>query len=126
MKIKVIGVGGIASCLLPILARYLNFCNTNSRVEITLIDGDSYEEKNQTRQVFEQLGNKAIVTAEKLMKDFPTIYFRSNPNFVTEYNVIELVRNGDIIFSLCGQSRHQKAPFRPLRGTSRLHLDFWR
>ncbi len=98
MKIKVIGIGGIGCSLLPVLARFLNFSYSN--IELTLIDGDDYEEKNRDRQPFSRLGNKAEVTVEKLGEEFSQIFFRTEPKYVTEDNVFLLISEGDIIF-LC-------------------------
>lgn len=100
MKIRVIGCGGIAGCVLPVLCRFLNYHPDYDDVEISLIDGDEYEEKNRDRQGFDEFGNKADVTAKKLEEEFPSIFFRSHPTYIDEDNVIMLLREGDIIF-LC-------------------------
>ncbi len=93
-----IGIGGVGCALLSTLARFLNF--SDKEVEITLIDGDDFEIKNQYRQSFNKLGNKAEITAERLEKEFTKIYFRSKARYVTEETVGSLIREGDIIF-LC-------------------------
>jgi len=98
VNIKVIGLGGIGSCLVPLLARFLNF--NYSDAIVTLIDGDSFEESNAERQSFDRLGNKAEVTAESLGQTFPKLCFRSVPEFVTNDNLPALVYNEDIVF-LC-------------------------
>jgi len=96
MKFKVVGVGGIGCCLLPVLSRFLNF--SFPRTEVTLIDGDSYTEDNGYRQTFDRLGNKAEVTAERLEKEFPQLFFRAKAVYLTEDNVFSLLREEDIIF----------------------------
>ena len=67
-KIKIIGMGGIGTCLFPEFYRYLEFLEDD--FEITLIDGDIYEEKNKERQFFSRLGPKAEVSAEMYTPEF--------------------------------------------------------
>lgn len=98
MKVKVIGIGGIGTCLLPVLVRFLNF--SSSGAEILLIDGDRFEEKNRERQCFDRLGNKAEVTAERLQQQHSRVPLRARPEYVTGSNVVRLVREGDVVF-LC-------------------------
>lgn len=97
-KIKVIGVGGIGCYLVEPLARYLSYSEDNC--EITLIDGDSYEERNRERQRFSCCANKAEATVGQYKNEFPKIHFRSKNEYITEDNVITNVREGDIVF-LC-------------------------
>ena len=102
MKVRVIGCGGIGTCMLDTLCRYLNFhpkLKEGGDIEVSLIDGDKYEERNQERQVFETLGNKADVTKDRLEKQFPNIYFKSHPTYVSEANVALLIRDGDVVLS---------------------------
>jgi molybdopterin/thiamine biosynthesis adenylyltransferase len=96
-KIKVIGAGGIGSILLPILCRFLN--TSGESAIITVIDGDRYENKNQTRQLFSRLGNKADVSVEKLAQDFGSLTFKSRAEYVTDKSALYLLEEGDIIFS---------------------------
>lgn len=95
-KIKIIGAGGIGSYLVEPLARYLSFLKTS--VEITVIDGDNYENKNKQRQQFSRLGNKAEVTVKDLSAKFPNILFKAQPVFVDKKNVISLIRENDEVF----------------------------
>lgn len=98
MRIKVIGIGGIGCALLPVLARFLNF--RNEAIDITLIDGDNFEEKNQDRQVFTELDNKAEATAKRVRDEFQNILFLSRRSYVTEDTVTSVIKEGDIVF-LC-------------------------
>lgn len=101
LKIKVIGTGGIGLCLLPTLCRYLNFNGEKfPNVEVSLIDGDTFEERNRERQSFDQVGPKASVTVEKYREDFPRLMFWDHPVYVADHNVIQLIREGDIVL-LC-------------------------
>ncbi len=98
MKVKVIGIGGIGTCLLPVLVRFLNF--SSSGAEILLIDGGQFEKKNRERQSFDRLGNKAEVTAERLQQQHSRVRLRAYPGYVAKSNVVQLVREGDVVF-LC-------------------------
>ena len=98
-KIKIIGLGGIGTCLVPVLIRYLNYEYDDHEVHVTLIDGDSYEEKNRSRQHFSEYGNKAEVTVTNLVPQFPQIQFTAKKKYVNEDNVISLIREGDIVFA---------------------------
>jgi molybdopterin/thiamine biosynthesis adenylyltransferase len=97
-KIKVIGLGGIGCWLVEPLARYLS--HTGDSIEVTLVDGDSYEEKNRNRQSFDKLENKAVAKAEEMTKKLPKVFFKGKGDYVTENNVISLIRENDTVF-LC-------------------------
>lgn len=99
MRIKVMGIGGIGCCLLPPLVRFVNF-SSEGETEIVLVDGDRFEEKNRERQVFSRLGNKADVTVARFGEEFPGLHLRSVSEYVTEGNVVSLIREGDVVF-LC-------------------------
>jgi len=101
LKIKVIGTGGIGLCVLPTLARYLNYNGEKfPDVQLSLIDGDHFEERNRERQDFVEVGQKATMTAEKYRNEFPRLMFFDHPVYVADHNVIQLVREGDIVL-LC-------------------------
>lgn len=107
MKVRIIGCGGIGSCLLDTVCRYLNYhpkLKESGDTEVSLIDGDKFEERNQERQIFETLGNKADTTKERLEKQFPNVYFRSHPTYVSDANVGLLIRDGDVV--LLGVDNH--------------------
>lgn len=67
-RFVVIGAGGIGSWLCPALARMLEFRAPGSG--LVIVDGDNYEPKNLERQVFSQIGNKAVVLASDLGEEF--------------------------------------------------------
>lgn len=95
-KIKIIGAGGIGSYLIEPLSRYLNYLD--DEVEVTVIDGDKYEDNNRLRQRFESFGNKAQHTIDLLKESFPRIHFRAKPEYLTENNIITNIRENDIVF----------------------------
>lgn len=103
VKAKVIGTGGIGLCLLPPLCRVLNYGSTVysfDEVEMALIDGDAFEEKNKDRQDFRRRGNKAEATVAELEDVYPNIYFRAHPTYIDDGNIGVLLKDGDTIF-LC-------------------------
>lgn len=101
LKIKVVGTGGIGLCLLPTLCRYLNYnAEKFPAVEISLIDGDSFEERNRERQEFEVEGPKATITAIEYRAKFPRLMIWDNPTYVADHNVVNLIREKDVVL-LC-------------------------
>lgn len=54
-NIVVIGLGGIGGCILPLMWKAFN----NENTHLILIDGDSFELRNITRQFFNNYGPKA-------------------------------------------------------------------
>lgn len=97
-KVKVVGAGGIGSHLLEPLARYL--CYTEDHIEITVIDGDQFEERNKERQRCTSFENKAKNIVSSISAQFPKVHFRTKGEYITDGNVITLIREGDVVF-LC-------------------------
>lgn len=93
-----IGSGGIGGHLVEPLIRYLGYVAENS--EVTIIDGDKFEQRNMERQRFTACENKADHTANMLKNQFPKVHVKSKPEYVTQDNVVSIVRENDIIF-LC-------------------------
>lgn len=87
----VIGAGGIGSHLMEPLARLLAYHKDGTK-NVTLVDGDTYEEKNRIRQLFEtrHVGkNKAAALAEKIGEAvFPISH---HPEFINKDKFVELV-----------------------------------
>ncbi|MBI2632987.1 MAG: ThiF family adenylyltransferase [Parcubacteria group bacterium] len=104
--IKVIGIGGIGTALLPFLCRYLNFPAEGGSASggekqgcrVTLIDGDEFELKNAKRQAFKEMGKKAKVKAHELAQEFENISFRAKTEYVDEENISEYINDGDMVF----------------------------
>ncbi len=97
ITVKIIGLGGIGSILSEHLCRFLNF-QRNIISNVILIDGDSYEEKNLERQVFQRLGNKAEIKKTELTYRFDRIDFSACPEFINSDTIKNIINNGDIIF----------------------------
>ena len=94
----IIGLGGIGTFLVNLLARYVNSLGPPIRTML-LVDGDTYEAKNQARQDFKDLGGKALVKGDELNDKFPEIDFEVFGHYINSDNVIVL-DNSDVIF-LC-------------------------
>ncbi|MFC1623447.1 ThiF family adenylyltransferase, partial [Patescibacteria group bacterium] len=109
MRIKIVGVGGIGCWLLRPLLRFLNF--GEEKAFVTLIDGDTYEQKNLERQDFPGgIGNKAEVQVEKFRSVFPGIELRAQSEYVKPESIEYLIEDGDIIF-LCVDNHKTRSLF---------------
>lgn len=89
-SIYVVGCGGVASYLLPVLIKLLAPLPVEERPVIHLFDGDKFEEKNIDRQLFApaQVGmNKAEALAD--LYDPTGIMSSINPRFLTDSDTIE-------------------------------------
>lgn len=103
LTVRVIGVGGIGSCLLDNLCRVLNYgCSMYAfeEVDIGLVDGDIYEENNKPRQRFEERGNKSEVTVQRLADSFPNLDFQAFPLYINDQNINTVLDGADVVF-LC-------------------------
>jgi molybdopterin/thiamine biosynthesis adenylyltransferase len=100
INLKIIGIGGIGTILADSICRFLNYSDKVGFSRVTLVDGDEFEYKNLERQVFERFGNKASIKANELVDKFKNIVVTSIPQFVTEENIDEIIKNEDIIL-LC-------------------------
>lgn len=97
--IKIIGLGGIGSWAAQALVQFL--ASAGHRGPLWFVDGDSYEESNRNRQLFQDYGNKAAVKVAEL-----TALARGGPTlipvarYVTPRNASRLIEEGDIVL-LC-------------------------
>lgn len=98
-SIKIIGLGGIGTWAAQALVQFL--ASIRATCPVWLVDGDSYEESNRSRALFQSYGNKAAVKAAELSalaRGGLTIV--PVPRFVTPRNVGRLLEEGDIVL-LC-------------------------
>jgi hypothetical protein len=100
MKIRAVGCGGVGLSLIEPLCRYVSYHPDlrEDDLEVSLIDGDEYEERNRERQNFDRIGNKSEVSCERYQKMFPNIYFRPHTDYLSEDNVILAIQEGDVVF----------------------------
>jgi len=100
LSLIIVGAGGVGSALAPKLARFCQYLpDTYDDITITVVDGDNYEDKNATRQVFDRFGNKAEVTVERLAREFGRMRLVPFPEFVTPENIDFVFGEGSIVFS---------------------------
>ena len=97
-QIKVIGAGGIGLHLLPPLCRFLNYHAEIDSADIHIIDGDEFEARNQERQAFDELGNKAEVTQRTYADEYRNLMFIAHSTYLTEDNIVFHIRDNDVIF----------------------------
>ena len=99
MRHIVVGGGGVGSFLLPVLCRYLNFDTaTTTPHEVLVIDKDTFEPRNQTRQHFTGAGGKADVLVQMYRELFPRIQFEAHAVYLNDDNVFGYIAEGDTIF----------------------------
>ncbi len=99
INIKIIGLGGIGTMLTGPLSRYIQYMRASEKC-MTFIDGDAFEFKNQDRQDFLEMGNKAAVKARELSEIFQDIIYEDISEYVTLGNIESIINDGDFIF-LC-------------------------
>jgi len=100
MRILVIGIGGVGSYLIEFITRLLYKSELGKSLypKIVLMDGDSFEIKNEERQIVTMYNeNKATSTAEKYYE-----LYKANidgiPEYLTEENIKNFIKEEDVIF----------------------------
>ena len=108
-NIKIIGLGGIGSILTDKICRFMTFGKfANNDWKITLIDGDSYEQKNRERQDFLYLKNKASSKADELNDKFgENTIFHEIHEYINEDNIGRYIVDGDLVF-ICVDNDHSR------------------
>ncbi len=96
MRIVLIGVAGIGTCLLSFLPRFLAYKETR-KVELVLVDGDAFDARNLDRQSFSEQGNKAEVKAKDLRAEFPSLTVFAVPEYVTLRTIKRIIRSASTI-----------------------------
>ena len=129
----IIGTGGIGSRLAEDVCRLAQYRAPGSVV--VLVDGDNFEPKNAERQMFDSLGNKAVVRARELQPKFPDVFIVADDRWVVDkiddtlrpvgqdddddeqdgntkmIEARELLDNGDIVFPTVDNFAARKAVF---------------
>lgn len=82
MRMVVIGAGGIGSSLVNYLAMMLEYGAPMSA--LLIVDGDIFEEKNKSRQLFKTMGNKAEALAADLSDQFHQTAIIGIPKWIVE------------------------------------------
>ena len=99
-EIKIIGLGGIGSVLVNNLSKFLNYTVGANDFNITLIDGDEFEDKNLERQEFIAMGNKAESKFKELARRYESLNFEFKSCYINDTNISDILSEGDTIF-LC-------------------------
>jgi len=95
----VIGLGGIGSHVLRLLTHFLH--SQQRRVTIYAVDGDSFEQRNRDRMLFDRPGPKAEVLAEELAERHAgVVNLLPLVTYVTAENVSNIVAENDVVFCL--------------------------
>jgi hypothetical protein len=99
-RLKLIGLGGVGSILLEILARFLHSLMIS--VRLVLVDGDKFEIRNVQRMAFSSLGNKAEVKAAETIEALgeSLVEVVAVPEYLNAENIARLIRPGDHVL-LC-------------------------
>lgn len=97
IRLHGIGCGGIGTQLIENLVK-LSITHTffEQGVEFHLYDGDYYELKNLSRQIFSpelEGENKAVVTAERLATIYPNIAFKPHHVFLDTQKFLDILNN---------------------------------
>jgi molybdopterin/thiamine biosynthesis adenylyltransferase len=111
-RILVIGLGGIGSWVVQALCPFLQF--SQETWTIVLVDGDEYEEKNRSRQAFDELGSKAEVQASWVVRRHSRLRVQSIAQYVSDdgsentFPIRDAIRSGDVVFSCLDNHRTRK------------------
>lgn len=105
--IKIIGLGGIGSWVAQALVPFL--ASIRAPCTLWLIDGDSFEESNRGRALFESVGQKALIKAAELSAIAPSgLTIVPIPRYVTPRNVRRLIEPRDIVLLCVDNHRTRK------------------
>lgn len=113
-RIVVIGLGGIGTWLLQGLVPFLAYASNGTRWSLVLIDGDEYEEKNRSRQCFDELGPKAAIQTGWVARKFPAVSVRPITQYLSvdgaedTFPVADAIRSGDVVFSCLDNHKSRK------------------
>lgn len=98
-RFVIIGMGGVGTQLVSPLCRYLNFHKTlNMNTDVVFVDGDEYETRNEQRQDFIKLGNKATIKYKEFKFKFPNLNFITIEEYLTNDNISEIIQENDYVF----------------------------
>jgi molybdopterin/thiamine biosynthesis adenylyltransferase len=93
-KVLVVGCGGLGGYIIEMLSR-IGIGN------ITVLDGDVFDETNLNRQLFSatsNIGRKKVVVAEERIKDVnPQVKFTGYDSLFSENNSDEIIKGHDIV-----------------------------
>lgn len=127
LSIKIIGLGGIGSQLIENLCQFLHYYKIGlssddnfaqqmginnppqfDEISITLIDGDKYEPKNRTRQLFSRVGPKADIKKEDLIEKYDSLSYYTINEYINEENISNIISDYDVVFMCVDNHKTRK------------------
>jgi len=99
-RIVLAGLGGVGGSLLQPLALFLQSLNVACR--LVLVDGDRFQPRDASRQVFRAIGNKADVKAAEIIPllENSDVTVIAVDRYLEPSNISQIIHGGDIIL-LC-------------------------
>ncbi len=99
-RVVIVGLGGIGSWLAHLVTTYLASLRGQT-IELLLVDGDTFEDRNRERMEIPEMGNKAEVICDALteLHGRRRFYIRPLPEFVDTENVAEIIEENDIVLA---------------------------
>lgn len=119
-EIIIVGLGAGGSQIVHFLTQYLNFHSQDNVV--VLVDGDTFESRNEQNQRFRRMGNKAEVKRDELREDFPNVRFRAMATYVHEENVVDIIPEDAIVFMCVDNHRTRSLINRHCQGLANVVL----
>lgn len=111
-RIVIVGLGGVGSWIVQGLCPFLQYSEDNYL--LIPVDGDDYENKNHTRQIFTELGPKAEVQARWIVDNFSRINVMPLASYISangakdSIKVSEVIETDDIVFSCVDNHKTRK------------------
>jgi molybdopterin/thiamine biosynthesis adenylyltransferase len=109
----IIGLGGVGSWLLQGLTPFLSYQKDESWT-LVLVDGDTYELQNQSRQMFTELGPKAEVQTKWIAMKHPKLMVTPIHAYISadgakdSLPINQVIQSGDIVFSCVDNHKTRK------------------
>ncbi len=114
MRVTIVGLGGIGSHLADWIALYLS--HLSGEHTLTLVDGDTFEERNRERQSFETPGNKAQSIGETLARKYAGLELQIVPEYLRPENADFILVEEEIVF-LCVDNHKTRRIVSDVAGT---------
>ncbi|HLG19152.1 MAG TPA: ThiF family adenylyltransferase, partial [Bdellovibrionota bacterium] len=95
-SVKIIGLGGVGTPVAQAMVQFLS--SRRLACSVWLIDGDTFEERNRDRVLFQSYENKAVAKAAELTDACNRgVNILPVPKHVTPTNVAKLIEEGDVV-----------------------------
>jgi molybdopterin/thiamine biosynthesis adenylyltransferase len=97
LRFVIVGVGGTGGWLAMGLAATIEWTPSIDPKVLILVDGDNFEPKNQSRQHFMAMGNKAQVRAAELQPMYPSTFIVPDERWVVDNKPDEEIENTKVV-----------------------------